>query len=331
MSPKRRRARAPAKADNPRQRPLVRIAIDAEAAVTDAARRFNRRLLDDNKCRAGKRQRDQVLEMPVIGRAVFSAVLAHWRHRNAIGKDDAAEVHRFEQATRSLHQGDHIIAAASAVKWRSCAGARRRTGHHQLREIEHTTFGEGGSAEADRVVDRPGKPAVDRALGTLPALRRADPAGQRRCGGSAAANSPRKPPPCMARSRPPIGRWKVPAADRDQTSIGRVNVLRSTPCPAKNAEILDFLRGRFARLDDRFDRIDHKLDEVITRLGIVERDVAGVKMDFTAMNLRLDTSAAGSTASSTGSSWPTTPFPARPDHRLSSPKSSTGRPRPSCT
>jgi hypothetical protein len=44
----------------------------------------------------------------------------------------------------------------------------------------------------------------------------------------------------------------------------------------KNAEILDFLRGRFAWLDDRLDRIDHKLDEVITRLGIVE------------MNLRLD-------------------------------------------
>jgi hypothetical protein len=41
----------------------------------------------------------------------------------------------------------------------------------------------------------------------------------------------------------------------------------------KNAEILDFLRGRFARLD----RIGHKLDEVITRLGIVERDVAGMK------------------------------------------------------
>ena len=43
---------------------------------------------------------------------------------------------------------------------------------------------------------------------------------------------------------------------------------------------MDFLRGRFARLDDRFDRIDHKLDEVITRLGIVERDVAGMRMDL---------------------------------------------------
>jgi hypothetical protein len=40
----------------------------------------------------------------------------------------------------------------------------------------------------------------------------------------------------------------------------------------KNGEILDFLRSRFARLDDRIDRIDHKLDEVISTLGIVERD-----------------------------------------------------------
>ena len=73
--------------------------MEAEAAVTDAARWFSRRLLDDDKCRAGKRQRGHVLEMPVIGRAVFSAVLAHRRHRYAIGKGDAAEVHRFEQST----------------------------------------------------------------------------------------------------------------------------------------------------------------------------------------------------------------------------------------
>jgi len=113
LNPERRRTRAAAKANNPRQRPLVRIGIEAEAAMTDAARRFDRRLLDDDKRRARQRQRAQMLEMPVIRRAVFGAVLAHRRHRNAIGKDDTAEVQRFEQATRSLHQGDHIIAAPS--------------------------------------------------------------------------------------------------------------------------------------------------------------------------------------------------------------------------
>jgi hypothetical protein len=81
--------------------------------VTNAARRFDRRLLDDDKRRARQRQRAQVLEMPVIRRAVFGAVLAHWRHRNAIGESDAAEVQRFEQATRSLHWGVQIIAARS--------------------------------------------------------------------------------------------------------------------------------------------------------------------------------------------------------------------------
>jgi hypothetical protein len=111
LNPERRRTRAAAKADNPRQRRLVPVGIKAEAAVTDSARRFDRRLLDDDECCAGKRQRAQVLEMPVVRRAVFSAVLAHRRHRNAIGKGDAAELQRFEQRTRSLHQGDHTIAA----------------------------------------------------------------------------------------------------------------------------------------------------------------------------------------------------------------------------
>jgi hypothetical protein len=49
---------------------------------------------------------------------------------------------------------------------------------------------------------------------------------------------------------------------------------------ADNSEVLDFLRTRFARLDDRFDRVERKLDEVITRLSAVERDVAGLHGDF---------------------------------------------------
>ena len=45
---------------------------------------------------------------------------------------------------------------------------------------------------------------------------------------------------------------------------------------ADNGEILDFLRACFGRIDDRFDRIDQKLDEVVTRLGRLEREVAGL-------------------------------------------------------
>ena len=44
-----RRTRAPAEADNTGQRRLVCIGIEAETAVTDAAYRFDRRLLDDDK------------------------------------------------------------------------------------------------------------------------------------------------------------------------------------------------------------------------------------------------------------------------------------------
>ena len=49
LNAERRRTRAPAEADNAGQRRLVRIGIEAETAVTDAARRFDRRLLDDDK------------------------------------------------------------------------------------------------------------------------------------------------------------------------------------------------------------------------------------------------------------------------------------------
>ena len=40
---------------------------------------------------------------------------------------------------------------------------------------------------------------------------------------------------------------------------------------AENPEVLDFLRGRFARRDERFDRVERQLDEVTTWLGAVER------------------------------------------------------------
>jgi aminoglycoside phosphotransferase family enzyme len=53
------------------------IGIKPETAVSDAANRFDRRLLDNDKAGARYRQRTQVLEMPVVCRAVLGAVLAH--------------------------------------------------------------------------------------------------------------------------------------------------------------------------------------------------------------------------------------------------------------
>jgi len=68
-----------------------------------AARRFDRRLLHDDKPGTRQRQRTQVLEMPVVRRTVRGAVLAHRRHRDPIGKGDAAEAKWFEQGRHACH------------------------------------------------------------------------------------------------------------------------------------------------------------------------------------------------------------------------------------
>jgi hypothetical protein len=52
---------------------------------------------------------------------------------------------------------------------------------------------------------------------------------------------------------------------------------------SESSEVLDFLRARLTRLDDRLDRIDRKLDEVVTRLGALERKVAGFDTDYAAI------------------------------------------------
>jgi len=42
------------------------------------------------------------------------------------------------------------------------------------------------------------------------------------------------------------------------------------------------------RIREQNDTILRKLDEVITRLGAVERDIAGMEVDYAATQLRLD-------------------------------------------
>jgi hypothetical protein len=42
------------------------------------------------------------------------------------------------------------------------------------------------------------------------------------------------------------------------------------------------------RIREQNDMILRRLDEVITRLGAVERDIAGIKVDYAATQLRLD-------------------------------------------
>src|SRR5215213_3876180 len=57
--------------------------------------------------------------MPVICRAVLGAVLAHRRHRNPIGKGDAAEAQWFEQDRRSSHRMTRLSRLACGFESRS--------------------------------------------------------------------------------------------------------------------------------------------------------------------------------------------------------------------
>jgi hypothetical protein len=56
-----------------------------------------------------------------------------------------------------------------------------------------------------------------------------------------------------------------------------------------DVSVVDHLREQFARLHVPLDKIDTRLDEVITHIGAVERDIAGLRVDFASHAIRLDT------------------------------------------
>jgi len=53
-------------------------------------------------------------------------------------------------------------------------------------------------------------------------------------------------------------------------------------------KVIDYLRGRFARIDERFDAVDRKLDELVQRVGKLERQVAELHVDNAIIHQRLD-------------------------------------------
>jgi len=62
---------------------------------------------------------------------------------------------------------------------------------------------------------------------------------------------------------------------------------------AEISEVLDFLRARFARQDERFDRVERKLDELLpvwprSNAMSLHGDFAALKVDFASMQSRLD-------------------------------------------
>ena len=52
-------------------------------------------------------------------------------------------------------------------------------------------------------------------------------------------------------------------------------------------EVLDLLRANFARVNERLDRIATGLREPTTRVVAIERDLAAMKVDYAATQLRL--------------------------------------------
>jgi chromosome segregation ATPase len=53
---------------------------------------------------------------------------------------------------------------------------------------------------------------------------------------------------------------------------------------ADDTNVLDFLRKRFARLDERLDRSDSKLAEIIFGVGATETGQASLRRDYAELN-----------------------------------------------
>ena len=71
--------------ENARQRRLVGIRVEAQAAVRDAADALHGGRLDDDEAGAGDGELHQVLQVPVGGAAVLGGILAHGGDGDAIG------------------------------------------------------------------------------------------------------------------------------------------------------------------------------------------------------------------------------------------------------
>ena len=79
--------------DAPQGRDLL-VVPEAEIAGRDASVALDRGGFDDHRSGAAERELAQVHEMPVIGQALDSRVLAHRRNDHAVRKDELAQLER---------------------------------------------------------------------------------------------------------------------------------------------------------------------------------------------------------------------------------------------
>ncbi len=113
-------------ADHPRQRRLVLVGIEPDAARRDAADRLHPGGLDHDQAGAGDRELAQVHDVPVPDRALAGGVLAHRRQHDAVGKLHPAQGDGRKQFAG--HDSPHICCVYSD-RGGSFWHRRRRQGH----------------------------------------------------------------------------------------------------------------------------------------------------------------------------------------------------------
>jgi len=79
------------------KRGFVLVRPHARALRRDAPLRIDVGHLGHHQPGGAERERAEVHQVPVIGRAVVGIVLAHWRHRDAVGQSEPAQDDRRKQ------------------------------------------------------------------------------------------------------------------------------------------------------------------------------------------------------------------------------------------
>jgi hypothetical protein len=108
LDPKHGAAHAPGLRDHAGQGGFIIVGVHPKTAMGDTAMPFDMSCLHNHQGGTGMSQHPEVHEMPIIGAAVVSGILAHRRNHDAIGKLQARQAKRREQGTR--HEVDSTLA-----------------------------------------------------------------------------------------------------------------------------------------------------------------------------------------------------------------------------
>ena len=107
---------APRRVEDARERRLVGVRVEAEAAVRDAPDALHRRRLHHHHAGARDGELHQVLQMPIRGAAVLRRILAHRRDDDAVGELDRAE----RKGREEMGHGMISLSGGSARREANC-------------------------------------------------------------------------------------------------------------------------------------------------------------------------------------------------------------------